>query len=114
MAHVPASVALKDVYAQWVPVDRIITTNLWSAELSKLAENAFLAQRVSSVNAISALCEATGADLTEVATGAAQRLGAGSTAAADAASCARQLRLERLDGDAELRENGDSSNVSKI
>ncbi|BAS90656.1 Os04g0581600, partial [Oryza sativa Japonica Group] len=65
--------ALKDMYAQWVPVDRIVTTNLWSAELSKLAVNAFLAQRVSSVNAISALCEATGADITEVATGAAQR-----------------------------------------
>ncbi|CAA7389142.1 unnamed protein product [Spirodela intermedia] len=59
--------ALKAVYAQWVPVERIITTNLWSAELSKLAANAFLAQRISSVNAISALCEATGADVTEVA-----------------------------------------------
>lgn len=58
--------ALKDVYAQWVPEDRIITTNLWSAELSKLAANAFLAQRISSVNAISALCEATGADVSEV------------------------------------------------
>uniref|UniRef100_A0A0E0AF43 UDP-glucose 6-dehydrogenase n=1 Tax=Oryza glumipatula TaxID=40148 RepID=A0A0E0AF43_9ORYZ len=58
---------LKDVYLRWVPVERIITTNLWSAELSKLAANAFLAQRVSSVNAISALCEATGADVTEVA-----------------------------------------------
>ena len=58
---------LRDVYAQWVPGDRIITTNLWSAELSKLAANAFLAQRISSVNAISALCEATGADVTEVA-----------------------------------------------
>ncbi len=59
--------ALKDMYAQWVPVDRIVTTNLWSAELSKLAVNAFLAQRVSSVNAMSALCEATGADVAEVA-----------------------------------------------
>ncbi|XP_066325522.1 UDP-glucose 6-dehydrogenase 2-like [Miscanthus floridulus] len=58
---------LRDVYAQWVPPDRIITTNLWSAELSKLAANAFLAQRISSVNAISVLCEATGADVTEVA-----------------------------------------------
>ncbi|CAD6205815.1 unnamed protein product [Miscanthus lutarioriparius] len=58
---------LRDVYAQWVPPDRIITTNLWSAELSKLAANAFLAQRISSVNAISALCESTGADVTEVA-----------------------------------------------
>ncbi|XP_057542618.1 UDP-glucose 6-dehydrogenase 3-like [Amaranthus tricolor] len=58
--------ALKDVYAHWVPEDRIICTNLWSAELSKLAANAFLAQRISSVNAMSALCEATGADVSEV------------------------------------------------
>ncbi|MBA0757333.1 hypothetical protein Gotri_020437 [Gossypium trilobum] len=58
--------ALKDVYAHWVPEDRIITTNLWSAELSKLAANAFLAQRISSVNAMSALCEATGADVSQV------------------------------------------------
>jgi UDPglucose 6-dehydrogenase len=62
-----AVAALRDVYARWVPGDRIITTNLWSAELSKLAANAFLAQRISSVNAISALCEATGADVAEVA-----------------------------------------------
>ncbi|XP_043724544.1 UDP-glucose 6-dehydrogenase 1 [Telopea speciosissima] len=59
--------ALKSVYAHWVPEDRIIATNLWSAELSKLAANAFLAQRISSVNAMSALCEATGADVYEVA-----------------------------------------------
>ncbi|KAG2582951.1 hypothetical protein PVAP13_6KG144500 [Panicum virgatum] len=59
--------ALKDMYAHWVPEDRILTTNLWSAELSKLAANAFLAQRISSVNAISALCEATGANVCEVA-----------------------------------------------
>ncbi|XP_052148229.1 UDP-glucose 6-dehydrogenase 1 [Oryza glaberrima] len=59
--------ALKDVYARWVPEERILTTNLWSAELSKLAANAFLAQRISSVNAMSALCEATGADVAEVA-----------------------------------------------
>ncbi|XP_065029070.1 UDP-glucose 6-dehydrogenase 5-like [Musa acuminata AAA Group] len=59
--------ALKDVYAHWVPEDRILTTNLWSAELSKLAANAFLAQRISSINAISALCEATGANVSEVA-----------------------------------------------
>jgi UDPglucose 6-dehydrogenase len=58
--------ALKDVYAHWVPVERIICTNLWSAELSKLAANAFLAQRISSVNAMSALCEATGADVFQV------------------------------------------------
>ncbi|KAH7299636.1 hypothetical protein KP509_24G021700 [Ceratopteris richardii] len=59
--------ALKDVYARWVPEDRIITMNLWSAELSKLAANAILAQRISSINAMSALCEATGADVTQVA-----------------------------------------------
>ncbi|KAL8142294.1 hypothetical protein V2J09_015326 [Rumex salicifolius] len=58
--------ALRDVYAHWVPEDRIICTNLWSAELSKLAANAFLAQRISSVNAMSALCEATGADVSQV------------------------------------------------
>ena len=59
--------ALVDVYANWVPQDRIITTNLWSSELSKLTANAFLAQRISSINSISALCEATGADVDEVA-----------------------------------------------
>lgn len=59
--------ALKDVYAHWVPEERIICTNLWSAELSKLAANAFLAQRISSVNAMSALCESTGADVSQVA-----------------------------------------------
>ncbi len=59
--------ALVDIYGAWVPRERIITTNLWSSELSKLAANAFLAQRVSSINAISALCEATGADVDEVA-----------------------------------------------
>lgn len=58
---------LASVYARWVPRDRILTTNLWSSELSKLTANAFLAQRVSSINAISALCEATGADVNEVA-----------------------------------------------
>lgn len=58
---------LKSVYAHWVPTDRIISANLWSAELSKLAANAFLAQRISSVNAISALCEVTGADVQQVA-----------------------------------------------
>jgi UDPglucose 6-dehydrogenase len=56
-----------DIYGQWVPRDRIITTNLWSSELSKLAANAFLAQRISSINAIANLCEKTGADVTEVA-----------------------------------------------
>ena len=58
---------LAGIYARWVPRDRIITTNLWSSELSKLTANAFLAQRISSINSISALCEATGADVDEVA-----------------------------------------------
>ena len=58
---------LADVYKHWVPNEKIIRTNLWSSELSKLTANAFLAQRVSSINAISALCEATGADVDEVA-----------------------------------------------
>ncbi|BBN19802.1 UDPglucose 6-dehydrogenase [Marchantia polymorpha subsp. ruderalis] len=62
-----AVAALKAVYAHWVPEENILTTNLWSAELSKLAANAFLAQRISSINAMSALCEATGADVSEVA-----------------------------------------------
>ena len=57
---------LVDVYAHWVPRPRILTTNLWSSELSKLVANAFLAQRISSINSISALCEATGADVDEV------------------------------------------------
>jgi len=59
--------SLASVYARWVPRDRIILTNLWSSELSKLVANAFLAQRISSINSISALCEATGADVDEVA-----------------------------------------------
>ena len=59
--------ALVDVYANWVPKDRILTTNVWSSELSKLTANAFLAQRVSSINALSELCEKTGADVNEVA-----------------------------------------------
>jgi len=58
---------LVGVYERWVPRERIITTNVWSSELSKLLSNAMLAQRVSSVNAASALCEATGADVDEVA-----------------------------------------------
>jgi len=57
---------LVDIYARWVPRENIITTNLWSSELSKLTANAFLAQRISSINAMSALCEATGADVDEV------------------------------------------------
>ncbi len=59
--------AIVDIYSNWVPRERIVTTNLWSAELSKLAANAFLAQRISSINALSALCEKTEADITEVA-----------------------------------------------
>jgi UDPglucose 6-dehydrogenase len=57
---------LVSIYAHWVPRERILTTNTWSSELSKLAANAFLAQRISSINALSALCEATQADVTEV------------------------------------------------
>lgn len=59
--------ALVDVYAHWVPKENILTTNVWSSELSKLTANAFLAQRVSSINAISELCEHTGANVEEVA-----------------------------------------------
>ncbi len=55
------------IYARWIPREKILTTNLWSSELSKLVANAFLAQRISSINSISALCEATGADVEEVA-----------------------------------------------
>lgn len=54
------------IYSNWVPKNKIITTNLWSSELSKLVANAFLAQRISSINSISALCEETGADVSEV------------------------------------------------
>uniref|UniRef100_A0AAV1TQ66 UDP-glucose 6-dehydrogenase n=1 Tax=Peronospora matthiolae TaxID=2874970 RepID=A0AAV1TQ66_9STRA len=69
---------LVSVYAHWVPRDRIITTNVWSSELSKLVANAFLAQRISSINSISAVCEATGANVHEVAraVGADDRIGA--------------------------------------
>ncbi|MGG7035242.1 MAG: UDP-glucose 6-dehydrogenase [Flavobacterium sp.] len=58
--------ALVSVYANWIPKERILTTNVWSSELSKLTANAFLAQRVSSINAMSELCEMTGADVKEV------------------------------------------------
>ena len=58
--------ALVDIYANWVPEERILTTNIWSSELSKLTANAFLAQRVSSINAMSEICEKTGADINEV------------------------------------------------
>ncbi|XP_046899175.1 UDP-glucose 6-dehydrogenase-like [Hypomesus transpacificus] len=69
--------ALKSIYEHWVPKNKIITTNTWSSELSKLAANAFLAQRISSINSISALCEVTGADVEEVAhaIGTDQRIG---------------------------------------
>ncbi|MBI6119760.1 UDP-glucose 6-dehydrogenase [Salegentibacter maritimus] len=70
--------ALVDVYAHWVPRERLLTTNVWSSELSKLTANAFLAQRVSSINAMSELCEKTGADVNEVskAVGMDSRIGA--------------------------------------
>ena len=56
-----------DIFAHWVPEERIITTNVWSSELSKLVANAFLAQRISSINSVSALCEKTEADVSEIA-----------------------------------------------
>ncbi len=59
--------ALVNIYTNWVPREKIITTNVWSSELSKLTANAFLAQRVSSINSISELCEATEADVSELA-----------------------------------------------
>ena len=58
---------LASIYRRWVPSERVLTTNLWSSELSKLTANAFLAQRISSINAISVLCEATNAEVDEVA-----------------------------------------------
>ena len=69
--------ALVDIYANWIPKEKILTTNVWSSELSKLTANAFLAQRISSINAISALCEATEANVDEVAAaiGADSRIG---------------------------------------
>jgi UDPglucose 6-dehydrogenase len=69
--------SLRDIYNRWVESERIITTNQWSSELSKLAANAFLAQRVSSINAISLICERTGADVEEVsrAIGSDSRIG---------------------------------------
>jgi UDPglucose 6-dehydrogenase len=73
-----ALAALAGLYGQWVPEERILATNLWSSELSKLTANAFLAQRISSINGIAAFCEATGADVREVARaiGADSRIGA--------------------------------------
>ena len=72
-----AAQALTAVYLHWVPKERIVLSNVWSSELSKLAANAFLAQRISSINAISALCEVTDADVTEIsrAVGTDRRVG---------------------------------------
>jgi UDPglucose 6-dehydrogenase len=69
---------LMEIYLHWVPRERLVTTNLWSSELSKLVSNAFLAQRISSINTIAALCEVTEADVTEVsrAIGMDSRIGA--------------------------------------
>ncbi len=69
--------ALCEIYKKWVPEEKIIKTNIWSSELAKLTANAFLAQRISSINSISALCEATGADIREVsrAIGSDSRIG---------------------------------------
>ncbi len=69
--------SLCEVYSNWIDKSKIITTNLWSAELSKLIANAFLAQRVSSINSVSAICEVTGANIKEVslAVGADKRIG---------------------------------------
>ena len=75
----PAAIeALASVYSHWVAPEKILRTNLWSSELSKLAANAFLAQRISSINSIAAFCEATGADVGEVAQaiGSDSRIGA--------------------------------------
>tara|TARA_B100000989_G_scaffold278203_1_gene239771 strand:+ start:20039 stop:21475 length:1437 start_codon:yes stop_codon:yes gene_type:complete len=61
-----AIMALSNIYRNWIPKEKILHTNIWSSELSKLTANAFLAQRISSINSISALCESTGADVREV------------------------------------------------
>mgnify|MGYP000075000747 FL=1 len=61
-----AVAALVEIYLSWVPEERILTTNVWSSELAKLASNAMLAQRVSSINSLSALCEKTGANIDEL------------------------------------------------
>ena len=61
-----AIIKLKDIYKKWIPEEKILTLNIWSSELSKLASNAMLAQRISSINSLSALCEKTGADINEV------------------------------------------------
>ncbi len=74
----PAAInSLSEIYKNWVPEKKILHTNIWSSELAKLTANAFLAQRVSSINSISAICEATGADVREVsrAIGSDSRIG---------------------------------------
>ena len=58
--------ALVEIYANWIPKEKILTTNVWSSELAKLASNAMLAQRISSINSLSALCEKTGANIDEL------------------------------------------------
>ena len=70
--------ALVDIYANWIPKEKILTTNVWSSELAKLASNAMLAQRISSINSLSALCEKTGANVDELskAIGMDKRIGA--------------------------------------
>ena len=62
-----AILALSEIYSKWIPKNKILQTNIWSSELAKLTSNAFLAQRISSINSIGALCESTGADVREVA-----------------------------------------------
>ena len=59
--------SLSQIYERWVPKDKILKLNIWSSELSKLVSNAMLAQRISSINSISSICEKTGADIDEVA-----------------------------------------------
>lgn len=61
-----AVLALVDIYSNWIPKEKILTTNVWSSELAKLASNAMLAQRISSINSLSALCEKTGANIDEL------------------------------------------------
>ena len=76
-AGLAAAREVVNIYSHWIPEEKIITTNLWSSELSKLVANAFLAQRISSINSISALCEKTDADVAEIsyAVGSDTRIG---------------------------------------
>ena len=71
---------ISEIYENWVPKNKIILTNVWSSELAKLVANAFLAQRISSINSISAICEKTGADIKQVskAIGTDSRIGSNS------------------------------------